>query len=123
MSELVLYGIRLLTEQLLGPVLAPRGGDPCLELLTVETLSFHGLCVALGSLEVPVGEDGLVGVPDDEDPPTSELLDVTSSPGEVAVSVVTGVDRPVMGIYSAFSVVESSKVLKYFEDVASSLIP
>ena len=90
MSDLVHDDVTVCRE--LQPVLdelQPPGRphpDELLELLAVETLGCHSLGVTLRPLEVPVGEDGLVGVPDDEDSPSSELTQVMSPPGQTVLT-------------------------------------
>ena len=51
----------------------------------METRRCHGVGVTPRLGEVPVGEDGLVGVPDDEDSPSSELSQVMSPPGQTVL--------------------------------------
>ena len=98
-----------------------------MKVLTVETLSRHSLGVTLRPLEVPVREDGLVRVSDNEDSPSSELSHVTSPPGETVLAVAADIQRSVVRLLqdgraipgiSGLAVVTSSEDALVIEDGA-----
>ena len=111
----------------LQPPLCPHP-DKLLKVLTVETLSRHSLGVTLRPLEVPVREDGLVRVSDNEDSPSSELSHVTSPPGETVLAVAADIQRPVVRLLqdgravlgiSGLAMVASTEDALVIEDGAS----
>ena len=93
--------------------------DELLELCTVETLRGHNLCVTLRPHEVPVGEDGLVGVPDDEDPPSSEESDVMYPPVQAVLCILGNIGSSVVSLLEegrAVIVVSSLSIVTSRED-------
>ena len=64
----------------------------------METLNCHSLGVTVGLLPVPVGEDGLVGVPDHQDCPPSENMDLIFPPSKIQLMVKLGINSSVVSL-------------------------
>ena len=102
----------------LQPPLGPHP-DELLELHTVETLRCHSLGVTLRSDEVPVGEDGLVGVPDDEDRPASKQSHVMYPPVPAVLCILGNIGSSVVSLLQeggAVIVVSSLSIVSSRED-------